>query len=369
MNKRFKVLAHITPANFERLEGIARLAGEKKWLLNILDRMGGLEPSTDYDGVLVTLRKNSKDLEFVRRLRRRGVPVVDLTIQHPEIDLPRVISDHFEIGRSAERHFSEHGLVHVAWFSSGWSHVHALRFKGLGEDRDVRPVRIVTNDRSKLSKRIMELPKPCGLLCYDESDAVFALNCALDAGISIPDELAILAIGDDRIILDHQALSISRITLNPARSGYAAAALLDRLMRGGKTPDEPTLIRPDGIITATSTETYSSEDPIARRVLLYIRDNLEHPFGAAQIADAFRISRSKLDKLCVAAFGHSIGREILTRRLAEAKRLLKTTDKTISEISQATGFCADTYFIKIFHDDTGISPQQWRRTLSGQAKT
>ena len=64
----------------------------------------------------------------------------------------------------------------------------------------------------------------------------------------------------------------------------AAAALLDRLMRGGNAPSRPILIRPDGISTRQSTDTFAHADPLIRSILLYIRDNLTRPFGAEQVA-------------------------------------------------------------------------------------
>ena len=54
--KRKRVLVMITPISYLRIGGVSRFAKDHDWVLTIHDRLGGLPPSTDYDGVLVTLR-------------------------------------------------------------------------------------------------------------------------------------------------------------------------------------------------------------------------------------------------------------------------------------------------------------------------
>ena len=44
----------ITPISYLRIGGVSRFAKDHDWVLTIHDRLGGLPPSTDYDGVLVT---------------------------------------------------------------------------------------------------------------------------------------------------------------------------------------------------------------------------------------------------------------------------------------------------------------------------
>ena len=132
-------------------------------------------------------------------------------------------------------------------------------------------------------------------------------------------------------------------------------------------PSGPILIRPDGISIRQATDTFAHASPLIRNVLLYIRDNLTRPFGAEQVADALGESRSRLDKACAASFGHSLGREILLRRLAEAQRLLKGTDADLSAIANDTGFCSSAYFIKKFHDTFGVTPRTWRKAAKSPA--
>ena len=128
--KQRNVLLVIQPAYPERIQGIARFARSHGWHLTIVDRLARFPRGWRGDGALVTLRGNAKTNRFVRELVRDGIPVVDLTFNHPEIRLPRVSGDHEAFGRLARQHFESLNFHHFAWFSTGWSHVHELRFRG-----------------------------------------------------------------------------------------------------------------------------------------------------------------------------------------------------------------------------------------------
>ena len=131
------ILLVIQPAYPERIQGIARFARAHGWHLTIVDRLARFPRGWRGDGALVTLRGNAETNRFVKGLVRDGIPVVDLSFNHPEIRLPRVSGDHEAFGRLAREHFASLNFRHFAWFSTGWSHVHELRFRGYAvETRD-----------------------------------------------------------------------------------------------------------------------------------------------------------------------------------------------------------------------------------------
>ena len=359
--KTRRVLAMVTPVSYKRIEGISKFAREHGWMLTIHDRLAGVEPGDNYDGILATLRSDEKVVRYIRRMAATGVSVVDLTIERPLIKVPRVVSDHRMIGFMAGEHFKDKGFRHVAWYSSGWTNVHALRVKGRGEALGWEPeIWVLRKDVDTLQK-IKSAAKPVAVLAYSEADAVHLLQLCLSAGLDVPDEVALLSIGDDPLITDNQPVPISCICQNFQLGGYEAAALLDKLMNGRHAPLEPIMIPPDGISVRRSTDTMADDDPLIRSVLLYMRDNLSRPFGPEQIAEHLCISRSKLDKACTAHFGRSLGKEILATRLAEAKRLLRAGELNIDEIARRTGFCSAAYFIKKFGAAFGNTPLKWRK--------
>ena len=50
-------------------------------------------------------------------------------------------------------------------------------------------------------------------------------------------------------------------------------------------------------------------------------------------------------------------------KVAEAKRLLETSDMRVNEISQAVGYENEKHFMKIFKATLGVSPTEYRKSI------
>ena len=371
--KRRNVLILVTPAYQPRLAGIARYARQHGWQLTILDRIARQPRGWKGDGVLVTLRDNPDMVAFVKSLRRQKIPVVDLTFNHPEMHIPRVSGDHFEMGRLARQHFEERNFRHFAWFSTNWLNIHHLRYEGFALSTS-HPFRWVFAEEAPagrlddfawfdrwLGEKLRAAPKPLALLAYDDTDAARALDACLAAGLSVPEDVAIIGIGGDRLICENQPVPISSIEHDQGRTGYEGAALLGRLMEGERKPTKPILIPPRGITVRASTDFIAAASPIVRRALEYIHAHLNRSFGLAQIAAETGASRTSVVRLFESELGRSVGAEILRQRIDCAKRLLKDGSLTISEIASRTGFCNPAYFTNTFRRMTGVTPKVWRK--------
>ena len=365
----------ISPASAARMAGIARYAREHGWYLMVQDRLGCRPLVWDGDGAITALRSDNATADAARRLARRGIPVVDITISRPDINLPRVVSDNVGIGRIAAEHFAERNFRNTCWFSMSWGNVQKLRYSGFTER--CRAERWVAEEalpgRSKdhwaafmrwMSAKLKAAAKPLGVLTYDEADAARLLEAAEHSGLSVPEELAILSVGNDPLMCENQPVPLSSIDQNLELGGYEAAALLDRLMDGGKPPRRPLLIPPSGIALRRSTDIIASRSQLVRATLDYIAQNIGRPFGAAQIATALHVSRNMLDRLFRADMNRSIGHEILRQRLALAKLLLRNSRKSVEDIAAETGFSSSSYLINTFRAATGMTPRTYRNSAS-----
>ena len=374
--KRKNVLVMVSPMSFPRTEGIARYAREHDWNLMIQDRLGYHPLAWNGDGVIATIRSDPVTFSCISRLMKRGVPVVDLTISRPDVAVPRVTSDHTAIGCLAAEHFRERNFRNAVWFSTGWGEVHAMRFKGLQEGLERAPLKWVLaeslptsrqNDWSSFTKWLRgafaAAPKPVAALTYDEADGARLLNAALELDISVPEELAILTIGDNRTICENQSVPLSSIDQNLERGGYEAAALLDRLMSGQRPPKKPILVPPLGVVVRRSTEVIAVSDPTVRKAMEFISKRLAQPIGSPQIADALGVRRPILDALFREHLCHSVGEEIRRQRFARAKLLLETTNMSVAAIAAETGYCSPSHLANTFRDATGVSPRAWRNQL------
>ena len=371
------VLLVIQPAYPERIQGIARFARSHGWHLTIVDRLARFPRGWRGDGALVTLRGNAKTNRFVQGLVRDGIPVVDLTFNHPEIKLPRVSGDHEAFGRLARQHFESLNFRHFAWFSTGWSHVHELRCSGFAPDvrwvlGDLVAADEIDNWRLFLrviGRKLQSAPKPLAVLTYDDADAAKVLSATLEAGLRVPEDVAIMGIGNDTVICENQAVPLSSVDHDLERNGYEGATLLNKLMsskreEGRGTRDEAQkskLIPPRGIVVRKSTDTLAADDPLLSAALREISKRLPTSFGVAEVAEALKVPRARLDRLFAEKFSRSVGREIVRQRIERTKRLLTSTDKPVKEIAALCGYCNAGYFTNAFRTETGLTPKAWRR--------
>ena len=388
--KQRNVLLVIQPAYPERISGIARFARSHGWHLTIVDRLARFPRGWRGDGALVTLRGNAKTNRFVKGLVRDGIPVVDLTFNHPEIKLPRVSGDHEAFGRLARKHFESLNFRHFAWFSTGWSHVHELRFcgyaaetreEGRGNREEVSDKWVledmVGNDEIDnwrlflriIGRKLQSAPKPLAVLTYDDADAAKVLSAALEAGLRVPEDVAIMGIGNDTVICENQAVPLSSVDHDLEKNGYEGALLLDKLMSSkreeGRGMREEVrklkLIPPRGVVIRKSTDTLAADDPLLSAALQEISKRLSTSFGVAEIAGALKVPRTRLDRLFAEKFSRSAGKEIVRQRIERAKRLLTSTDKPMKEIAALCGYCNAGYFTNAFRTETGLTPKAWRR--------
>lgn len=96
-------------------------------------------------------------------------------------------------------------------------------------------------------------------------------------------------------------------------------------------------------------------------VVAYINENLAHAIEARELYRLAGLSHSRFSEEFRAAFGVSLVTYIRAQRLRRAKRLLQSTEMTVTEIAFASGFGASSLFNRVFKDEAGQSPTQFRR--------
>ncbi|KAA0993875.1 helix-turn-helix domain-containing protein [Dyadobacter sp. UC 10] len=86
-----------------------------------------------------------------------------------------------------------------------------------------------------------------------------------------------------------------------------------------------------------------------------------NPASMETICQQVGMSRSSLHRKMVALTGMSVTRYDRALRLARARHLLVTTAMTISEVAYAVGFEDPKYFTRLFSEEFGQSPTEFRR--------
>ena len=78
------------------------------------------------------------------------------------------------------------------------------------------------------------------------------------------------------------------------------------------------------------------------------------------------MGRTALYRLAKQTYGCGVKEYLRTLRIRRAAELLVTTELTNSEICQQIGIADYNYFFRVFREQTGLTPQMYRRQLSGR---
>ncbi|MGJ8641179.1 MAG: substrate-binding domain-containing protein [Opitutaceae bacterium] len=348
-------------------EGIARYAGKHGWHLNVsILKDFQLPDHWQGDGIITSLNSSRQLEDFVLKA---DVPTVDLSIWREDIDLPRVVADNAAIGRLGAQHFLELGHRNCAWFALATNQVSRTRFQAYNSclrDADINCIRLdVTRpqDANYITERLKELPKPCAIYTKSDYDSAWIANLCFDAGLKIPDDIAILGADDNPLICESQSVELSSVRYDLSTIGYEGASMLDALMKGEPLADRRVLIPPSGITIRQSTDALAVTDPFMREVVKYLREHFRKSIGTKDLADRFGVSRRHLEVRFREHMSSSIREYLITLRLDEAKTLLNTSKEPIETIAALTGFCHAPHFSSTFKKHFGLSPTKYRNQL------
>ena len=112
----------------------------------------------------------------------------------------------------------------------------------------------------------------------------------------------------------------------------------------------------NGVCEKLSNETDKSFVTQLRKI---IQENLGNSeFNVERIGDEIGLSRVQLYRKVKALTGHSPVEMLRKARLMRARHLLRTTEKSVSEVAYAVGFSTPSYFSKCYKDEFGESPKK-----------
>ena len=99
----------------------------------------------------------------------------------------------------------------------------------------------------------------------------------------------------------------------------------------------------------------------ADHIACYIARNYMQPLTADQIAHAVGLHPNYAMTLFRKTFGSTITEFLLQHRLSHAQRLLVTTDRSITEVGEASGFQSLSRFNEFFKEACNCPPREYRK--------
>ena len=131
-----------------------------------------------------------------------------------------------------------------------------------------------------------------------------------------------------------------------------AVLLADAWLRDHADPDLDQLGRVEAIT--------GPRDPAMARVVELIDAHLDRAVSLDEMAVAAGLSRFHLVRRFRDALGQTPAAFARTRRIEHAKRLLRTTSLSITEIALACGFADQSHLSGVFARSTGMTPGRYR---------
>ncbi|MDR1964745.1 MAG: substrate-binding domain-containing protein [Planctomycetaceae bacterium] len=358
------------------IEGITRYALEHgNWIIFLEDR--GLEKKIPrlvqchYDGII------SRTVFAESRLTTLQVPVVEL-LGDGVFRSSDILCDGNRLGVMASDYFQSKGLRHFGYFSTGQSWWSTQFYSAYSEHLATNGFSCLTNpfcrrknDASlslkvtdKTESRILHwlraIPKPIGLFCPSDSQAVYLINLCQIAEIAVPHEIAILGVENNITLCNATSPTLSSIAVDGHQTGYQAAWLLDRKINKQVLPKIPILIPPIDVVARVSTDFITVADPDVAKALYFISQQVLLHITVQDIADAVDLSPRTLIRKFHESLGHTPEQELHRIRIERAKAILRNTNLSITKIGEQIGFTSTEYFVRNFRHTVKMTPKQYR---------
>jgi LacI family transcriptional regulator len=316
-------------------------------------------------------------VDLARRLREMRVPVVNVSgISLPKVDFPRVVSDQVAAAGLAAEHLMNRGFKQFAYFSLlGLEYVaeHQQAFadtlRAAGHDCGIYAVQPHLGaepdwnlDIKRMGQWLEGLPKPLAVFTWNSSSARELIYACMQAGLAVPEEVAVLSGSDDDLFCEVTPVPISAVRLDCEQIGYRAAAELDQMMdHPGTVPPGDVLIPPQGVVDRKSTETLAVEDPAMVKALRFIRENPGRSIQVGTVARQSGLCRRTLEHRFKELLGRSPAEEIRRVRMERAVELLQRTRLSVATVAERSGFSSAEYMASVFRSQLGTTPLHYRK--------
>jgi LacI family transcriptional regulator len=320
------------------------------------------------DGII----SRTSNPEQVKLLLKLGKPFVEL-LGHLVNGMPEVGSDR-GVASMAVQHFLDCGLRNFAFYPhpATWSiqaheslFCQALQEHG-HECRLFRPSLKNKRDQAwhehqrSLKKWLRQLPRPTGIYAPGDLHAARLVDACRELDIAVPEEIAILGLGNDPVICENIRPTLSSIDPDTHRIGFEAAKRLARKM-AGIIDNDAIMVPPSHVAIRQSTDLMAIDDPDMVQAVRFIREWACQKIDVSRIAEEVGLSRRVLERKFLQYLGRSPMAEIRRIRIELAKSLLARTNQTSVCIARKCCFASVPSFSKTFRREVGTTPQAYRR--------
>ena len=350
-----------------------------KWFVRVFELGNGINESLlDFgslrpDGIIAC----GVPAKFIQRFfRDRGmgdVPIVAFP-QSPYPGIGTVTFDFRTIASRAVDLFKRRGCRHAVYvgahlpngirISRAFAKVFADEAEKAGLTYSIPPrkvyesIGIRVGECDEVLRQLKAYPKPCGILTYDDGIGRDILDLCRLADVSVPASACVLGMDDNALVCENAYPSLSSIQLGYEHTAFLAAKELDDMISGRSKTLPRLLCGMRGITERGSTQDPKGSGRLVALACDYIAKNACRKGGISQfdVAQHLGVSVRTLQlRFKEVAFAGSILHEIQRVQLENVCRMLTSTNRTITEITFASGFGSLSRLKAIFVKKFGMS--------------
>lgn len=357
----------------EILRGIGRYARQAgNWQL--FHAAGGLADAIpdwmkDWKGDAVIARIQNP--ETLAQLSKLDIPVIDV-LGVCENQFPLIHVDDHAIGALVGNYFIERNFHHFGFYGisgENWSDRRCASFReACASGKTFHELSIPRRPKGEAPERFQQvqewvrgLPKPTAIMVCSDQRGLELLEACLSEDIAVPEEIAVVGVDNDAALCEISDPPLSSVRGGHYNVGMEAARTADLILSGQGLLSRTVYIPPNELVERESSATRAIPDPIVARGVSFIRQNLASPITNDLIARSCGISRTLFQKRFRETMDQSIREFILERRVERALVLIRSSNITLAEVAERSGFKHQEYLGQIIKRTTGQTPGALRK--------
>jgi LacI family transcriptional regulator len=337
-----------------------------------LERMRQFKPH----GIIAHMHTEKQAKQLLNKVAYNKPAVISLHSGKSMDGVKCIVTDDKRIAQIGAEHFLERGFHNFAY--CGWDDIHwsMLRLEMYAEylhqighsvnlyqyPKTLRQ-RLWENEQILVAQWIKALPKPVGILsCNDDRGREVLEACRL-AEVKVPEEVAVLGVGDHDIICDMFEPTLSSVDADRQQAGFESAKALDAMMKGQTVKLDNILIRSHSVKARRSTDIMAVEDEQVAEALMYIRSNFKKLIQVSDVVKYVAVSRRGLERRFRKYLNRSIHDEIRRVQIEYICLLLRESRMSMSQIAAQMGHMELDSLSRMFRKEMGISPRAYRKSI------
>ena len=292
-----------------------------------------------------------------------------------DIDDRQIASEAFHL--LARRGLTHFAYVHAATIKGGvlYSQARAEAFMSIAEEagfdctecqRGKSKAADWATSLVALAAELSALPRPCGVMVYNDKGAREVIDACNYAKLHIPEQIQIVGVDNEEDVCENVRPRLTSVAPDFFGCGWLAAQRMEGLLSTGKTQNHLMC----GVQRIAERDTTRDLSGAAR--LVTSAEKLIHSYACRglppspkgltvqSLADALHVSRSLLKIRFRKVREEGVAAVFRRRKLEEVCRMLRETDLPIGEIATRCGFPVPTHLNALFRRTFGTTLRAYR---------